>query len=151
MAAIAGYNGRVILKDTLYLAALKTYPITSWQVAWKADALDITTVESTSVLGNSPNACYIGGINDFDISFDAYYDTTLNIFDNTAFNLVPGARVGLELYLLKTSTAQRFKIVALITDTTTSLDVRGVVRWSCMAKPSWGSDGLVGLAPSNIV
>lgn len=149
MAAIAGYNGRLILKNTAFAAALKTYPITSWQVAWKVDALDITTVESLTVVGATPNACYIGGINDFDISFDAYYDTTLNIFDNTGFCLIPGLRVGLELDLIKNSAVQRFLIVALITDATVSLDVRGVVRWSCMAKPSFGSDGPAGQVPTN--
>lgn len=129
MAAIAGWNGSLSVGGT-------TLPVTRWNISWKTDALEVTTMETTGP-GTlmTPLSAFTPGITDMDISFDAIWDTTVDPIVSSPPNLRPGTRITSMTVSLAGGTSWTFTNV-LLTDLNMDDEVRGIVKYTCSGKVS---------------
>ncbi len=146
MSAISGWTGRVNVSGT-------AMPVTRWTVNNRADAIDVTTMEHAGLYGGA------SGVEEYDISFDCIYDTTLNPFLAVP-NLNPGVSggstatapvfltVGLVLDRANSATRSFSFPRVLLTDVQMDNEVRGVVRYSCQGKSTLGVTFVAGGAPT---
>lgn len=124
MAANPGYLATLIIGAT-------TMHATRFTVAWKVDEFDVTT------FANYGGGQYASGISDWDLSFDAFYDTSDNPFSN-AVNIVPGAQLAVRVQFnrnLGNNPGWYFPNVLFLTVNNDS-SVRDVIRYSVTAKAS---------------
>ena len=130
MAAISGWSGGVTLGLGVKL------PITRWQVTWQIEKIDITNAEdSPSIFGadvNTPGGrTYLPGYETFTISFDCFWDKTLNPFFQGGNDLRVSRRKGVPLtvYLVSDSTSWAFDQF-FVENFTMESEIRGVVKYS---------------------
>ena len=145
MGAISGWGGRVNLNST-------AMPVTRWTLNNRADAIDVTTMEHQGLYGG------VSGVEEYDISFDCIYDTTLNPFlaipnvnPGVSGGAVPSASVfsavGLVLDRANSGTRSFTFPRVLLTDVQIDDEVRGVVRYSCQGKSTLGVAFVAGSTP----
>lgn len=133
MPGLSGHHARILVNDN------NNYRATRWSVDWKVEDFDTTTFENFDV------GIYTPGLNDFTVSFDAFWDTADNPF-NAPLSIVPGETIRLRIQFDKsldlTPAAWEFQRV-LVVDCRSEGAVRDVVRLSFLGKvtayqESWG-------------
>ncbi len=156
MGAISGWGGRVRVNTAGQGIDTGTaMSVTRWTVNDRAEGVDATTMEHNGF----PD--YVSSVNEYDISFDCIYDTTLNPMLPTP-NLNPGvsggATAATPVYVTITLTMDRafsttkswiFSRV-LVTDMQMDDEVRGVVRYSVQGKATRGLVYSAGGVPTTV-
>jgi len=142
MTKIAGYQGRVRIGEEL--GSMANLCTTRWQVSWKVDDIDVSCTEHGWVSADqargpiTPFTGHLPGITDIDISFDAFWENDLGLFESPPY-LKPGAYLYVDLFLHKTLVNHRWVFSSvLILDCTMDSEVRGVVKYSASGKVSGG-------------
>ncbi len=132
MPALAGFRGRITVNGTTMLRAHRV------SINQKVDEFDVTAFE------NNANGDYIAGIQDFDITIDAYYDPTDNPF-TTPLNLVPGAILTSVVIKLNKAlgAVQQYSFPSLLVVTCNQeFGVRDTVHYSITAKQRNNNDAV---------
>lgn len=137
MPAFAGFGGRVFVNGTV----LRAY---HWSVDWRAEEFDITCFENFGV------GSYLPGIQDVDLSFDAYYDSTDNPF-GPPIALQAGAYDNIVIRFVKTLATYTWTFPnVLCVSCHNETGVRDVIRYTYTGKVSEAtslSDAVAGALP----
>ena len=132
MAAISGWGGRVRIGG----AAGRSLPVGRWSATERMDPVEATTMEGVG------QGTYAAGVTDWDVSFDCFWDTTIETILSNEPSVIPGTsakdylnastKVVLELFLDRASATRKwiFQDGVLITNVTMDDEVRGVVRYT---------------------
>ena len=101
MAAIAGYQGRLVLNGT-------TLRANSYSITASADLPEVTNFESLGI------GQYIPGVRDWELSFDAHWFSEDNPFRSPIL-LVNGAYItNVDVYILKTSAGTKWSFTTML-------------------------------------
>ena len=132
MAAISGWEGQVLIGGATVL------PVTRWNVSWKADAIDVTTMATGTgaVLGNlsSPVSAWEVGITDMDCSFDAVWDMTMDPIGSSPPALRAGNLIRASFFLSQANNIAYTFTRVRITEVNIDDEIRGVVKYTVSGK-----------------